>query len=787
MSQPALAASSGTPVWQAGALSVNETSGNLMLSLPGPSFPSPAGSLGMSLSYNSLDGGDRGLGAGWLLDPGAGGLSAPVELVDENLLTGANRLDAVVAVASDGTPTCFAQVGETNTFIDQPGSGQELSKNADGTWTLLSGNTVASYGVADGATAVASLETVESTSGGTGKAKLSFTFSDSDPSKILSVGDGTDRTVSFAWNSLDPGDCAAAIVCVKGPDHQVWQFIGTTGSGTSGRLARVNDGTRDIAAVSYDGSGRVDELQNANDLDPTHASAGYDASHAVAISYDGSGRVASVSSGPITNQSPSTSTWSFAYHPGAVLTTAIRAAHGSLAAGTVRTAAGYTLVTPPDQQGLGSPAQEKVFYDGHGNLLEDDDLTGAVTEAGYTSSDELAWTEDANGNPTDNSWDPVNDVLLSTAAPDPDGGGSLARPLTSFRYDETSVGSASTAGPPLEGLAGAYFDNQNLAGRPTLLETDPTVDFDWGSGGPTGLGASDHFSVRWTGDLSIAAAGAYTFSTVSDEGTRLVIDDTVAIDNWTDQTVTTVSSQPITLSAGLHKITLEYYEDTGPAEVHLQWACAACSPAINTEVIPSTALRPAWLNQTTTVSPTGKLTFDHYKNPTAGLPDYQLQLTGSGTDPITSYSYDDYGRLTEQVMPKGNANRTIDVNGNLTGTPDNDYATTWTYYAPTESAYDHTCSEGDGGNQGGQLESESIPGSADKTYIYDRAGRPIVITDGAGETCLYYDGEERLTARSTPLDSLPWTCSPTIPPATCSRPATGPTSMRATATTKRTA
>src|SRR2546423_1333786 len=81
----------------------------------------------------------------------------------------------------------------------------------------------------------------------------------------------------------------------------------------------------------------------------------------------------------------------------------------------------------------------------------------------------------------------------------PDGPGSLGRPVSSYRYDETKIGTATTPGAALQGLQAAYYDNANLAGRPKLQQTDANVDASWGTGGPTGLGVSDNFSVRWSG------------------------------------------------------------------------------------------------------------------------------------------------------------------------------------------------------------------------------------------------------------------------------------------------
>ncbi|HEV7566349.1 MAG TPA: PA14 domain-containing protein [Microbacteriaceae bacterium] len=751
--QTHLGAGDGSPVWSSGPLAVNEVNGNLLVALGGPSYPSIVGALSAALSYNSLDTTNRGLGAGWLLDAGATS-AVPAVLIDHNLLTGTGRVDAIEAVYRDGSSGCFTHVGQSNVYTSAPGDGTQLTRNADGSWTYLGGNTIASYGLANGATAQATLTSVETTSATAGNASFTYTFSSVDPTKITSVSDNTGRTLNFTWNSLNSSNCSTAIVCVTGPDSVVWRFIGDGTSGTSGRLIKINDGTRDVAAVAYDSSGRVNKFQNADDLDPTHASPNYSSTHALAVTYDSSSRVASIANGPITGQTQSTSTWTFDYHPGSVSTTATRTAHGSLTSGTVRTAAGYTTVTPPRQQGLGTPKYAKTVYDGHGNVLERNDLLGSVTEAGYNGNDQLLWTEDETGHPVDFTYDTVNNVPLTVTGTDPDGAGSLGRPVTTYRYDETKIGSSSAAGTALQGLQASYYDNINLAGRPKRQQTDSTVDFNWGAGGPTGLGATDNFSARWAGTITLPSAGNYTFSTVSDEGARLVVGNVLAIDNWVDHTVATMSSPTLSLSAGTYKIRLEYYDHTGSAEMHVRWSCSTCSPAISDQVIPSSALQPAWENNTSTLSPLGHVVFSHYPNPQTGLPDYIQAALSGGTNVITSFSYDGYGRPTQKVMPKGNSSATLDASGTLSGTPNSNYITSWAYYTATETASPPSaCGGGSAVNQAGQLKTKSVAGLAAQTFVYDSAGRAVAVTKGAGTSCMTYDAEGSLTSDKAPGES----------------------------------
>jgi YD repeat-containing protein len=423
----------------------------------------------------------------------------------------------------------------------------------------------------------------------------------------------------------------------------------------------------------------------------------------------------------------------------------------------VRTADGYTEITPPRQQGAQNPKKTVVYYDDNDHPLDTVDLLGHNSRASYSRQEQLEWTEDRLDASTDYAYDPVTNALGSKTDADPDGAGPLARPVTSYRYDEQTIGTAATPGAALHGLHAAYFPNVNLSGRPTAEQTDAQVDFGWGTSGPQALNyRSDNFSVRWTGVLTLATEGDYTFSTVADGDTTLVVGQSKQVDGADEQTQlidttqhspSEVTSQPIHLKPGGHTLTLEYTETTGSSEIHLRYACTTCSPAISNQVIPSAALTPNWQNRTTTVSPAGRVSFSHYSNPPSQQPDYTEQTLADGTKLITTFAYDDYGRPTRKVSPRGNATLSIDSSGNLGGTADTSYATAWAYYALTDTASPPPfCGSGTAVNQAGLLKQVTPPVTAATTYSYDAAGRTIAQSDGAGTTCTSYDGEGRKTA-----------------------------------------
>ena len=55
---------------------------------------------------------------------------------------------------------------------------------------------------------------------------------------------------------------------------------------------------------------------------------------------------------------------------------------------------------------------------------------------------------------------------------------------------------------------------------------------------------ADNFSARWTKPLTVAEAGAYTFTVTTDDGFRLFIDGLTVLDKWVMQGATTYTVDP---------------------------------------------------------------------------------------------------------------------------------------------------------------------------------------------------------------------------------------------------
>jgi hypothetical protein len=117
---------------------------------------------------------------------------------------------------------------------------------------------------------------------------------------------------------------------------------------------------------------------------------------------------------------------------------------------------------------------------------------------------------------------------------------------------------------------GEYFDNQTLAGAPTVVRYDEAIDFDWGDGSPDPAIAPDTFSVRWKRTLGFNA-GTYRFLTSTDDGVRVWVDGGLVVDAWEEMQLPNTHTGEVYLADGQHTVVVEYYERGGGASAHVWW------------------------------------------------------------------------------------------------------------------------------------------------------------------------------------------------------------------------
>ena len=64
--------------------------------------------------------------------------------------------------------------------------------------------------------------------------------------------------------------------------------------------------------------------------------------------------------------------------------------------------------------------------------------------------------------------------------------------------------------------------------------------------------------------------GDVTFTTRADDGVRVWLDDVLIVDQWLGPAGDDRSHHPCR-DAGMHRVTVEYYEDRGKAFVSVRW------------------------------------------------------------------------------------------------------------------------------------------------------------------------------------------------------------------------
>ncbi|MGE5297210.1 MAG: PA14 domain-containing protein, partial [Solirubrobacterales bacterium] len=181
---------------------------------------------------------------------------------------------------------------------------------------------------------------------------------------------------------------------------------------------------------------------------------------------------------------------------------------------------------------------------------------------------------------------------VSTATYDP---GTLAQDTEYYwRIDERDAGDQVHAGSVWSfvtvgqgiGVQAEYFRGVEIVGDPVVTTTETQINHDWGSGEVAG-GISDSVSARWTADLEVPFTETYQFTTTTDDGVRLWINDRPLIDNWTDHGSTDDVAAIDLVGGQFYRLRMEWYDKSGTAVAKLAWK----SPSIGSQPIPAGILQ----------------------------------------------------------------------------------------------------------------------------------------------------------------------------------------------------
>ncbi|MEZ4770419.1 MAG: PA14 domain-containing protein [Caldilineales bacterium] len=181
---------------------------------------------------------------------------------------------------------------------------------------------------------------------------------------------------------------------------------------------------------------------------------------------------------------------------------------------------------------------------------------------------------------------------------------------------------------------GEYYSNPNLAGVPVLVRNDVGIAFDWGFGSPAPGIPADNFSVRWTRSFYFLESATYRFVVRVDDGARVLVDDVVVMDGWTDGPARDYVVERW-YNAGWHRIEVQYYERFGTALIFFNWAPVQPTVPPVTATPTATASRtptprPTW-TPTATATPTSTAT-----RPVTVTPTPTPTATGGGSEPTAT-------------------------------------------------------------------------------------------------------------------------------------------------------
>ena len=131
----------------------------------------------------------------------------------------------------------------------------------------------------------------------------------------------------------------------------------------------------------------------------------------------------------------------------------------------------------------------------------------------------------------------------------------------------------------------AAFGNTSDFAAQTPVSTGTIADFSL-----TPRKRDTNFGIKYTGYITVPATGLYTFGTVADDGTALLIDGQTVIGSNGPHGATPASGQ-VALAAGPHPFTLFYFQDGGDYSLQVTWQ----GPGFPAQPVPASALSHARL------------------------------------------------------------------------------------------------------------------------------------------------------------------------------------------------
>lgn len=230
----------------------------------------------------------------------------------------------------------------------------------------------------------------------------------------------------------------------------------------------------------------------------------------------------------------------------------------------------------PDDAGLFVGAQSRTIdvlsndWSSTGSVLTIDSFTptsvrgGIVTRSvgtGPGGRDQLTYTSPAGVNNSDSFSYTVRDTSSNTNS------GAVSAVV----YDPSTFRDPENPDRTASGIEVDYFAVSDLTVLPDfstltpyLSGVVPSINFASSNGNFATSGVADNVAARFAGYVRVPTADLYTFSTESDDGSRLLIGTTQVVSNDGAHGMQERTGS-IGLKAGVHRVTVEFFEGAGGA------------------------------------------------------------------------------------------------------------------------------------------------------------------------------------------------------------------------------
>ena len=131
------------------------------------------------------------------------------------------------------------------------------------------------------------------------------------------------------------------------------------------------------------------------------------------------------------------------------------------------------------------------------------------------------------------------------------------------------------------GLLGIYYPSPDWSGDPAFTQIDPEIAFYFHI-----IPLPRPYSVEWKGKLFAPTAGEYRFALNSVDGSQLMLDQHVVVDNPNGHTTIEDATE---LAQGWHDINIRFSDKTSGTQIYLYWTPPG---ARERDLVPSRYLSP---------------------------------------------------------------------------------------------------------------------------------------------------------------------------------------------------